>query len=262
MNPHDNRHRLDGFSPATGRAEEDFDAALLSSDMHQLLAVHHTTDGRHTYLLAYDQAAIWDVPGSPAFLSQHVTRDLTARTFTFDQRHHPLLPLAQNWLHRHGCPLETLSLSTPDGPVPADDRTRGMENRLRTDLHGRYTLVDHHTVEPVFPDHDGETWALLHDSEAGSAVSPYLLVVEDLAADLSTYRFREGSFADVDSARHWLATREVPPADTTADARAAAARSHTTLTSSDLPAQAPPIPHAPDHRTAPNPVTRPRRSGR
>lgn len=230
-------YRLDGFTPATVMDEADTEHLLLSSDMHHLLASHHSQDGRNTYLLAYDQTAIWDAPGTPAYLAINVQRDPAVETYTVDQHRQPLLPLAQNWLIRCGCPPTEINVN--NGPEPSSSETVKIEARLRHDTEDRYTVLDHYTAEPIYPTRDGRTWALLYDHHPDAVTAPFKAVVEHTTADLDSYSVTEGAFPTRDTARDWLAHHDSPQP---ASQRAHAARSRSASAAVVEEGKAPPLP--------------------
>lgn len=232
-------YRLDGFTPATVLDEADTEHLLLSADMHHLLASHHSQDGRNTYLLAYDQTAIWDAPGSPTYLAINVQRDPEAGTYSVDNSRQPLLPLAQNWLIRHGCPPAEINVN--EGPDPSSPETTKIEARLRHDTEGRYAVLDHYTAEPVYPTRDGRTWALLYDHHPEAATAPFKAVMEHTTADLDHYSVTEGAFPTRETVQDWLAHHDDPQPTSQ---RAHAARSRSTSATVVKEEKAPPLPAA------------------
>jgi hypothetical protein len=202
-------YRLDGFEPADASVERDFFSLTLSDDMFATLAAHHTADGHASYLAVYDNAAIWDVPGAPAYRSIHLQRDLDNRTFTVSHDTHPVAPLAQRWLIQRGCPAAAIELTHPGVLPPADTLTTQIEARIKTSGN-RYEVVDDHTYNPGSFDVGIETWTLAYDTHPDSAIAPYRLFLEQVTPDLSSYTVREGAFADADAAQHWLDTRDTP----------------------------------------------------
>ncbi|MGW1374702.1 hypothetical protein ACWD6P_10590 [Streptomyces sp. NPDC002446] len=254
-------YRIDGFDPAAERIEEDFFSVTLSDDMFVTLADHHSADGRDTYLLLFDRAATWDIPGTAEYVSLHITRDVERRTFDFEYARHPVVPLAQNWLVRQGCSQEAVEPSKAHGPRPADALTEQLEDLLRANPGDRYKVIDHYTDTSYFSDVGVEVRTLLYDSHPDSADAPYRLFLEETAKDLRSYTVREGAFATAEAADTWAMERDTPfplaPApQSAADRRAQAARARSTVTANGLTAA--PAPAAPPRSaTAP---TRLRRS--
>ncbi|MGH4028727.1 hypothetical protein ACQB60_07305 [Actinomycetota bacterium Odt1-20B] len=247
-------YRIDGYEPANERIEDDFYLVTSSDTMFVPLADHHSTDGRHSYLVCYDASAIWDLPGTAEYVAFHITRDIAQRTFTFDYARHPVAALAQNWLIHEGCPPEAIELTDPNGPRPADALTTRLEDQLRANRDGRYTVIDHYTDNPASLDVGVEVRAFVHDSHPDSASAPYRLFLEETAKDLRSYTLREGAFATAEAADDWAMERSsplplapAPPSD--AERRAQAARARSTLKAPGL--AAPPAPVAPPRSPAP-----------
>ncbi|MDJ1131995.1 hypothetical protein [Streptomyces iconiensis] len=224
-------YRIDGFAPASERVEDDFFTAALSEDMYDELAAHHTKG--NTFLLLYDSAAVWDVPGTAEYVGMRVQRDFFEDSFTFEHTRQPTVPIAQNWLISRGCPPEEIELGAALGPRPADALTSRLEDVLRTNPGGRYTLLDDYTHNPSRTDEGIEVSVLVHDGHPDSAERPYRLFLEETAPSFATYTVREGAFTSSEAADAWLRKRDTPlplaPAPASApDRRAAAALSRTT----------------------------------
>lgn len=240
-------YRIDGFEPASDRVDGDFDVATLSDDMYTTLAAHHAPDGRDSFLLCYDSSAIWDVPGTAEYVGMHIERDVGERTFTFDVTRQPTVPLTQNWLIARGCPPESIEPDTKLGPRPADAVTTRLEEQLRYNPGGRYTLLDHHTHNPGSFEEGVEVSVLLHDAHPDAAERPYRLFLEEATPSFATYTVREGAFPTVEAAHTWLRKRDTPlplapqPPQNFGH-RAAAARSRTTASATPGPATAAPGP--------------------
>ncbi|MFG3112855.1 hypothetical protein ACGF4C_00485 [Streptomyces sp. NPDC048197] len=203
-------YRLDGYKATTEQTEDDFFAVTLSDDMLVPLAEHHSADGRDTYLLLYDRAAIWDVPGTAEYVTLHLARDTAERTFDFAHARHPVIPLAQNWLIRQGCPADAAELSKNHGPRPADVLTARLEDMLRTNPDDRYALLDHSTDNPCSVDLGIEVSTLVHDSHPDSVQAPYRLFLEETTKDFRSYTVREGAFLTAEAADTWGRERSTP----------------------------------------------------
>ncbi|MFE7318251.1 hypothetical protein ACFU7T_34910 [Streptomyces sp. NPDC057555] len=254
-------YRLDGFAPATDQIEDNFFSVTLSDDMFVPMAEHHSSDGRDTYLLLYDRTAIWDIPGTAEYVTLHITRDIEQRTFDIAHERHPVIPLAQNWLIGQGCPAESVELSENRGPQPADALTARLEDVLRANPDGRYTVVDHFTDNPCSFDFGIEVSTLVHDSHPDSAHAPYRLFLEETTKDFRSYTVREGAFPTAEAADTWTRHRSTllplaPAPHGTVGLRAEAAHSRSTVKAASLAvpraAVAPPRPVA----TAPARVRR------
>lgn len=257
-------YRLDGFQAATEQVEDDFCSVTLSDDLFAPLSEHHSADGRDSYLLLYDRAAIWDIPGTAEYVTLHITRDVERGTFDFVSERHPVVPLAQNWLIRRGCPKEAAEVSHGDGPRPADALTARLEDRLRTNPGDRYEVLDHYTDNPCSSDVGVEVRTLVYDSHPDSAPAPYRLFLEETTKDMHTYTVREGVFASAEEADTWGVERDspLPLAPTPQDAvgrRAAAARARSTISGNGLAVA--PAPVTPARSVDPAP-THSRRSTR
>ncbi|MGG7569197.1 hypothetical protein [Streptomyces sirii] len=254
-------YRLDGYKAASEQIEDDFFSVTLSDDMLVPLAEHHSADGRDTYLLLYDRAAIWDIPGMAEYISLHITRDVDQRTFDFGYENHPVIPLAQNWLIRQGCPAASAELSKNHGPRPADALTARLEDLLKANPGDRYKVIDHYSDNPCSFDFGTEVRTLVHDSHPDSASAPYRLFLEETTKDFRSYTVREGAFATAEAADTWAMERDslfplAPTPQGTLGRRAEAARARSTVQAGSLAVA--PAPVAPP-RSAAAPV-RPRRS--
>lgn len=237
-------YRLDGFEPASGAVVGDFLSATQWDDMYTELAAHHTAND--SYLLFYDRAAIWDnVPGSAEYVGMHIHRDCAEGTFTFESARQPTVPFTQNWLSNRGCPPEAIELDEP-GPRPADALTSQVEDRLRANSGGRYTLLEDYTHNPGIFREGVEISTLVHDAHPGSAERPYRLFLEETTPSLDTYTVREGAFNSAEAADAWLRDRDTPlplapaPASDTVGRRATAALARTTTNATD--STQPPLP--------------------
>lgn len=252
-------YRIDGFEAASERIEEDFSSVTLTDDLFVTLADHHSADARNSFLLLYDRAAIWDIPGTAECLSLHITRDVEQRTFTFASERHPVVPLAQNWLIGRGCPKEAAEVSDRHGPRPADALTTRLEDLLRTNAGNRYEVLDHYTDNPCSFDSGVEVRTFVYDNHPASADTPYRLFLEETPKDLRSYTVREGAFANAEEADRWTVERDTPlplapaPPDT-ADRRAAAARARSTTPGSGVSVA--PAPVSPSRSAGPPPTRR------
>ncbi|MFC8350385.1 hypothetical protein [Streptomyces sp. NPDC057280] len=232
-------YRLDGFQAVTQQTEDDFSSVTLSDDLFVPFSEHHSADGRDSHLLLYDRSAIWDVPGTAEYVTLHITRDVDQRTFDFASERHPVVPLAQNWLIRRGCPPEVVRGSHPHGPRPADGLTARLEDLLRANSDNRYEVLDHYTDNPCSFDVGVEVRTLVYDSHPDSADAPYRLFLEETTKDMRSYTVREGAFTSAEEAATWIMERDSPlplaPAPPgSVGRRAAAARARSTVTGNGL----------------------------
>ncbi|MEU1299966.1 hypothetical protein [Streptomyces shenzhenensis] len=244
-------YRIDGLKPATERIEDDFDSVTLSDDMFVTLAAHHSADGRDSYLLLYDRSAIWDIPGTAEYVTLHLIRDVERQTFTFEHDRHPILPLAQNWLIRQGCPPAGTEPTDHHGPRPADAITVRLEDRLRTDLDDRYEVIDHYTDNPCSFDRGVEVYTVVCDNDPDSAQAPYRVFLQETTRDLRSYTMREGAFTTAEAACAWATERNspLPTAPVPHVRRAQTARARSTLHGRGL--SVPPAPVALPRPTTP-----------
>ncbi|MEU4200806.1 hypothetical protein AB0F64_12745 [Streptomyces sp. NPDC026294] len=220
-------YRIDGFEAASDRVEYDFIRATLSDDMYTELAAHHTAD--ESFLLFYDRAASWDAPGTAEYVGMHVQRDSGEGTLTFESTRQPTVPLAQNWLVSQGCPREASELGDTPGPRPADALTSRLEDRLRANPGGRYTLLEDYTHNPSNLRNSVEVSTLFHAVRPESTERPY----RETAPSFATYTVHEGAFTSAEAVGSWLSERDEPlplaPAPTsTREPRTTAARTRST----------------------------------
>ncbi|MFF9560358.1 hypothetical protein ACF1DY_31660 [Streptomyces albus] len=204
-------YRIDGFEPESESVEWDFDAITLNDDMYAVLATHHTADGRDTYLLCYDKAAVWEnAPGTAEYVAVHIARDLIGRTFTIFAERLPTEPLALNWLLSEGCPADAIRPDQFPGPRPADALTSRLQDQLRYSPEGRYTLLYHHTHNPGTFRDGIEVTVLMRDNHPDEAERPYRVFLEKVAPSFESYTVREGAFPTPEAADEWLMNRESP----------------------------------------------------
>ncbi|MCI3270619.1 hypothetical protein [Streptomyces cylindrosporus] len=251
-------YRLDGFQAVTDQIEDDFSSVTLSDDLFVPLAEHHSADDRDSYLLLHDRSAIWDIPGMAEYVTLHITRDIEQRTFDFASERHPVVPLAQNWLLRRGCPPEVVRGSHPHGPRPADGLTARLEGLLRANSGNRYEVLDHYTDNPCSFDVGVEVRTLVYDSHPDSVDAPYRLFLEETTKDLRSHTVREGAFTSAEEADTWITERDSPlplaPAPPSAvGRRAAAARARSTVTGNGLAVAPAPV-SPPRSATGPAPA--------
>lgn len=193
---------LDDFEPADALSEH-AESSIWAGDL-TLLAEHHTRpNGSHSYLVAHDGSATWDVPGSPQLLAIKIARDLRDRTFTFESSSHANAAFAQGWLVERGCPPEPIAKVGDDFMTAADELTVRVEEQIRSSS-ARYEVLDTHSS-----DYDPcETWTLVRDSRAVEL--PVRVFLEEGNEEAHTYTVREGAFPDRAAARAWLDTRDGP----------------------------------------------------
>lgn len=193
---------LGGFQPADTDSEQA--EGILSAGDLKVLVEHHAPDRSHSYAIAHDESATWGVPGAPQLVAVKITRDVDQRTFNLECANHANLPFAQAWLIERGCPPEQIIVA--DGGfmwAAADDLTLRVEQKIRG-AGQRYEVLDTETWD----DDPCETWTLARDTL--SAQDPIRVFLEQGNPEAFTYTVREGAFADEDTARDWLASRNSP----------------------------------------------------
>ncbi|MFG3348686.1 hypothetical protein ACGF1Z_26960 [Streptomyces sp. NPDC048018] len=198
--------RLEGYQPASPLAAAQFDDRIALHDTElNVLAQHHTPDGRQSFFILHDASAVYGPPGDVQLVALHITRDAQARTFTFDSARLPLCALAQSWLIQRHCPAPALSRPDDVGTDPADETTVALEQRFR-DHGNHFSIVMSYSGEG-YPTQ--ETVVLLE--AAGRALpQPYRLLLETTDLRTCTHQLREGAFATADAALAWLEDRSTP----------------------------------------------------
>ncbi|MFF4297259.1 hypothetical protein ACFY0N_26870 [Streptomyces vinaceus] len=232
-------YRITGFEPANAVTEDSYELVASAAEDLAVVAAHHSANGRDTYLVLYDATAIYGHPGAPAYVAVHITRDVQRRVFDFNHAHHPLVPLAQNWLIEKGCPPDAVRAFNDRGPQPADALTSRLEGLLRTNVGQRYFVLDHYTDHQSSSNTGARTSTLVHDRHPLSAARPYRVFLEEVTQDFETYTVREGAFSSIEAADLWIAAGDLPlpPAPASVQGwRADAARVRTTCANGAPPA--------------------------
>ncbi|MEV5878041.1 hypothetical protein AB0L75_28210 [Streptomyces sp. NPDC052101] len=190
--------RLDGYRPVNDRLAEQFRQHItIEQDMLTVLAEHHSQDGEHSFYVLHNRAVTWGIPGEPQLVALHLKRDVQARTFGFDHAMLPLASMAQSWLIARGCPEEKILLSESMGTAPADQATRALERRLRSDGDHFAVLTSYtHDSEPM------EITVLLRALDE-KAELPFRVLLEQVDTGTWTHTLREGGFATFDAATRW-----------------------------------------------------------
>jgi hypothetical protein len=165
--------------------------------MLTVLAEHHALDGEHSYFMLHNESITWGIPGDPQLIVLHLKRDPAARTFSFDHATLPLPTMAQSWLIARGCPPGAIRLPRGMATTPADDATRALEDRLRSDGDDFALLVSYtHDSEPM------QTTVLLRSLDEQAAL-PFRVLLEEVDTDTWTHTLREGGFATFKAATDW-----------------------------------------------------------
>ncbi|MEU9369583.1 hypothetical protein AB0D71_33895 [Streptomyces avermitilis] len=189
--------RLDGYDAVNDKVADQFRQHIeIEQDMLTLLAEHHTEDAEHSFYVMHNRAVTWGIPGEPQLIALHLKRDTAARTFRFAHKELPLPSTAQSWLIARGCPEEKILLPEGVGTTPANQATRALEKRLRSDGDHFALLTSYtHDTEPM------QTTVLLRAIE--KAPLPFRVLLEEVDTDAWTHTLREGGFATVEAATQW-----------------------------------------------------------
>ncbi|MDQ0834417.1 hypothetical protein QF032_006261 [Streptomyces achromogenes] len=190
--------RLDGYQAVNDRVDEQFWQHIsIGEDQLTVLAEHHTEDGEHSFYLMHNGAVTWGIPGEPQLLALYLQRDTVARTFRFDHAAFALPAIAQSWLIARGCPEEKILLAAGMGSEPADQATRVLEKRLRSDGDHFALLTSYtHDTEPM------EITVLLRALDE-KAPLPFRILLEEVDTKAWTHTLREGGFATFEAATQW-----------------------------------------------------------
>ncbi|WP_420036056.1 hypothetical protein ACN2WE_30980 [Streptomyces sp. cg28] len=190
--------RLDGYEAVNNVVADQFWMHIGMDQFHMtLLAEHHTDDAQHSYFVMHNRSVTWGIPGEPQLVALHLKRDPAARTYQFDHAELPLPSMAQSWLMARGCPEERILLPDGMGTAAADDATRVLEQRLRSDgdhfaLLASYTYDD----EPI------ETTMMLRAVDEKAAM-PFRVLLEEVDTTTWTHTLREGGFQSFEAATQW-----------------------------------------------------------
>ncbi|MFJ5045513.1 hypothetical protein ACIQH7_09885 [Streptomyces anulatus] len=229
--------RLDGYEAVNKTVAEQFWQHIgIEQDDMTVLAEHHSADGEHSFFVMHNRAVTWGIPGEPQIAALHLKRDPATHTFRFASEMLPLPSMAQSWLIARGCPEEDILLPDDMGTAPANDATRALEKRLRSDG-DHFALLTSYTSdsEPMV------TTVLLRALDEKAAL-PFRVLLEEVDSDAWTHTLREGGFQTFEAATQWWEAHwdgEKPPLP----AAAPAAR-HTTAAAPGMTAR-PAMPRGP-----------------
>ncbi|MFI2204647.1 hypothetical protein ACH47Z_28445 [Streptomyces sp. NPDC020192] len=190
--------RLDGYEAVNGQVADQFRQHIgIEQDMMTVLAEYHSEDAEHSFYVMHNRAVTWGIPGEPQIVALHLTRDTAARSFRFTHKALPLPSMAQSWLIARGCPEEEILLPEGMGTTPADQATRALETRLRSDGDHFALLTSYtHDSEPI------ETTVLLRALDDKAAL-PFRVLLEEVDTDAWTHTLREGAFVTFEAATQW-----------------------------------------------------------
>ncbi|MCA1269736.1 hypothetical protein LCE32_06585 [Streptomyces sp. 7G] len=190
--------RLDGYEAVNKTVAEQFWQHIgIEQDDMTVLAEHHSADGEHSFFVMHNRAVTWGIPGEPQIAALHLKRDRATHTFRFASEMLPLPSMAQSWLIARGCPEEDILLPDDMGTAPANDATRALEKRLRSDG-DHFALLTSYTgdSEPM------ETTVLLRALDEKAAL-PFRVLLEQVDSDAWTHTLREGGFQTFEAATEW-----------------------------------------------------------
>ncbi|MFF2508728.1 hypothetical protein ACFVTY_35985 [Streptomyces sp. NPDC058067] len=190
--------RLDGYEAVNDHVADQFWGHIgIEQDSMTVLAEHHSDDAVHSFYVMHNRAVTWGIPGEPQLVALHLKRDPAARTFQFDHAELPLPSMAQSWLIARGCPEEKILLPDGMGTASADEVTRVLEKRLRSDGDHFALLTSYiHDSDPV------ETTVLLRALD-GKAALPFRVLLEEVDTTAWTHTLREGGFQTFEAATQW-----------------------------------------------------------
>ncbi|MER5442569.1 hypothetical protein [Streptomyces sp. NPDC002790] len=190
--------RLDGYEAVNDRVADQFwmHIGIEQFDM-TLLAEHHSDDAEHSFYVMHNRAVTWGIPGEPQLVALHLKRDPAARTYQFDHKMLPLASMAQSWLIARGCPEDKILLPDGMGTTAANDATRALEQRLRSDG-DHFALLTSYTCddEPI------ETTVMLRAVDEKAAM-PFRVLLEEVDTTAWTHTLREGGFQSFEAATQW-----------------------------------------------------------
>ncbi|MFG2996599.1 hypothetical protein [Streptomyces sp. NPDC048340] len=205
--------RLHGYRAVNDAVEKSFYAHIeADEDSLTALAEHQSADALHSFHVLHDTTATWGIPGEPQIIALHITRDISARSFSFEHTTLPLAAMAQAWLVSRGCPKSAIRLPPDLGTVPADETTSALQDRLVGDG-DRFALLYSYTDDAA--DHPRVT--VLLRSLAEKDPHPFRVLVEQADLKTFTHTLREGGFPTYEAALTWLddpdqPLRPIPPA--------------------------------------------------
>ncbi|AZK97060.1 MULTISPECIES: hypothetical protein [Streptomyces] len=196
--PDDPDFRLDGYKAAGDQIEDAFIHYIGVFDFTGL-AEHHTPDG-HSYYVLHGGPAIVVLPGEPQLVALHIQRDSEAGVYRFEHARLPLAAMAQNWLIARGCPREGIRIPPGAGAVPADARTRALEEQLVDDRDFAFLASYTHDSSTT-----QETTVLLRAVDETEPL-PFRVLLERVDTTARSRTLREGAFRAFGHATSWWET--------------------------------------------------------
>ncbi|WP_239081145.1 hypothetical protein [Streptomyces coelicoflavus] len=226
--------RLDGYEAVNDHVADQFwGHIVIEQGSMTVLAEHHSDDAEHSFYVMHNGAVTWGIPGEPQLVALHLKRDPAARSYQFDHKMLPLPSMAQSWLIARGCPEEKILLPEGMGTAAADEATRVLEQRLRSD-------GDHFAYGVSYTDDASDpvqTTVMLRAMDEKAAM-PYRVLLEVADTTTWTHTLREGGFQTFEAATEWWEAHwngDEPPLPT-----ASPATRHTTAVPG-LPARPAPL---------------------
>jgi hypothetical protein len=169
----------------------------------------------HSFYLMHNGAVTWGVPGDPQIVALHLKRDTATRTYRFSHKELPLPSMAQSWLIARGCPEEKIFLPAGMGTKAANEATRVLEQRLRSDGDHCALLISYtHDSDPI------QTTVMLRALDEKAAM-PFRVLLEEVDSTAWIHTLREGGFATFEAATQWWEAHwngEEPPLPTASPA--------------------------------------------
>ncbi|MFF4363440.1 hypothetical protein [Streptomyces sp. NPDC001604] len=216
MPHHEPDFRLDGYEAVNDHVADQFWGHIGSEqDMMTVLAEHHSEDAEHSFYLMHNGAVAWGIPGDPQLVALHLKRDPATRTYRFAHEELPLPAMAQSWLIARGCPEETILLPDGMGTKAANEATRVLEQRLRSDGDHFALLISYtHDSDPI------QTTVMLRALDEKAAM-PFRVLLEEVDPVAWTHTLREGGFTTFEAATQWWEAHwrgEEPPLPTASPA--------------------------------------------
>ncbi|WP_435217938.1 hypothetical protein [Streptomyces sp. bgisy034] len=190
--------RLDGYEAVNDHVADQFWGHIgIEQDSMTVLAEHHSEDAEHSFYVMHNRAVTWGIPGEPQLVALHLKRDPAACTYQFDHAELPLPSMAQSWLIARGCPEEKILLPDGMGTTAANDATRVLEQRLRSDG-DHFALLTSYTRD----DDPIQTTVMLRAVDEKAAL-PFRVLLEEVDTTAWTHTLREGGFQTFEAATQW-----------------------------------------------------------
>ncbi|MDH6111329.1 hypothetical protein P3T36_003352 [Kitasatospora sp. MAP12-15] len=216
---------LDGFSAADPASQSAYRDMRLFWDLYEVVSEHRSAGGHDQFLVTANLTAASSMTGSPRAFAVHVHRDPQAETFSIRTNSAATFAWAGHWLVGRGADPQALArrrgeegvdpvdqIFASGEPVqllggreyadsrPADRTTRLIENRVRRSR-DRYLLQGYNAMYAQYP--KDRTWVLLFDRHPRAAGRRFLLQIETVDEEKSTYTIREGAFPTKRQANDW-----------------------------------------------------------